>query len=251
MLKAFFQTDQGKVRAHNEDNGAVIHISASDVFAVVADGMGGHNAGDVASQMAVNYMNDHLHTYMNDHDDTKSTIHSLIEGANNNIYSYAEKNPECRGMGTTIVIVRANQSELHIGHVGDSRCYKIEGSTITQLTDDHTLVNELVKSGQITHEEAEYHPRRHVVLRALGTDPSVDIDDLHYEWQSGDYLLLCSDGLSNKVSNQSIVDVVTSSASLEDKGNQLVSMANEAGGEDNITLILLYNDDNSEEGASQ
>ncbi len=251
MLKAFFQTDQGKVRSHNEDSGAVIPISASDVFAVVADGMGGHQAGDVASQMAVHFVKQHLDTYINEKETSSEIIHSLIEDANKEIYSYAQSHPECRGMGTTVIVLRANRNEVHLGHVGDSRCYRIQGGEITQLTDDHTLVNELVKSGQITAEEAEYHPRKHVVMRALGTDPEVEIDDLTYEWTTGNYLLICSDGLSNKVSTQSIVEVVNGEATIEEKANQLVTMANDAGGEDNITLILLHNDVASEEGASE
>jgi serine/threonine protein phosphatase PrpC len=251
LLKAFFQTDQGKVRSHNEDSGAVIPISASDVFAVVADGMGGHKAGDVASQIAVNYIKDHLDTYINEKNESTEVIHSLIEDANNEIYTYAETHPECKGMGTTIVVLRANEDEVHIGHVGDSRCYRMQGEAIDQLTDDHTLVNELVKSGQITKEEAEYHPRKHVVLRALGTDPEVEIDDLTYQWKTGDYLLICSDGLSNKVSSNNIVEVLNGDATIEEKVNRLVTMANDAGGEDNITLILLYNDVKPEEGASE
>ncbi|WP_349410453.1 Stp1/IreP family PP2C-type Ser/Thr phosphatase [Pseudalkalibacillus sp. SCS-8] len=248
-MKAFFQTDQGKVRSLNEDSGAVIPISASDVFAVVADGMGGHKAGDVASQMAVNYVKEHLDTYINDHEDTKGIIHSLIEDANQDIFTYAQDHPDCYGMGTTIVLLRATEDEIHIGHVGDSRCYKVTQNSIEQLTDDHTLVNELVKSGQITSEEAEYHPRKHVVLRALGTDPKVEIDNLKYTWEKGEYILLCSDGLSNKVTAESFVKVINQDVSLEDKVARLITMANEAGGEDNITLILVYNDVETEEGA--
>jgi PPM family protein phosphatase len=254
LLKASFQTDQGKVRSHNEDSGAVIQISASDVFAVVADGMGGHNAGDVASQMAVDYIRDHLNTYIKEKIETANIIQSLIEDANTSIYTYANEHPECHGMGTTVVLVRATEDEVSLGHVGDSRCYHIHDQTIRMLTDDHTLVNELVKSGQITTEEAEYHPRKHVVMRSVGTDAKVRIDNLNYSWEPGDYLLICSDGLSNKVPANLMLEVATEDGSLEDKVNQLVKMANDAGGEDNITLILLYNglydDVGPEEGAS-
>ncbi|WP_408010939.1 Stp1/IreP family PP2C-type Ser/Thr phosphatase [Pseudalkalibacillus sp. A8] len=249
-MKASFQTDQGKVRSHNEDSGAVIQVSASDVFAVVADGMGGHNAGDVASQMAVNYIKDHLDAYINEKVETAKVIQSLIEDANSSIYTYANEHPECHGMGTTVILLRATEDEVSLGHVGDSRCYHIHDQSIRMLTDDHTLVNELVKSGQITDEEAEYHPRKHVVMRSVGTDPEVRIDNLNYSWNPGDYLLICSDGLSNKVPANLILEVVTEDGSLDDKANLLVKMANDAGGEDNITLILLYNDVDPEEGVA-
>ncbi|WP_257350142.1 Stp1/IreP family PP2C-type Ser/Thr phosphatase [Pseudalkalibacillus decolorationis] len=250
MLSAFFQTDQGKVRPHNEDNGAVIQISASDVFALVADGMGGARAGDVASQMAVDFLTNKFNTYIEEHPTVSEALQRLIQDANSEIYSYSKDNPDCQGMGTTVVAVRANEQKVVLAHVGDSRCYRISSDLIEQITDDHTLVNELVKSGQITSEEAEYHPRKHVIMRAIGTELTVDIDLLTLDWNIGDYLLICSDGLSNKVSPNSMLNVIRGSKSLKEKSDELITLANEAGGEDNITTVILHNKRANEEGGS-
>ncbi|WLD95107.1 Stp1/IreP family PP2C-type Ser/Thr phosphatase [Alkalihalobacillus sp. AL-G] len=250
MLKAFFQTDKGRVRPHNEDNGAVIQITATDVFAIVADGMGGHLSGDVASKMAVDFLTGNFNTYIHENSDVADSLRRLLQDSNNEIYSYSKENPDCQGMGTTVVAVKADEERYILAHVGDSRCYHIKESSVEQITEDHTLVNELVKSGQITSEEAEFHPRKNVIMRAIGTDPTVDIDLYTYNWDAGDYLLMCSDGLSNKVSPTQMEEVMSKDGTLEEKAAELIAFANEAGGEDNISLVLLYNEPADKEGVS-
>jgi serine/threonine protein phosphatase PrpC len=248
LLKAFFQTDQGRVRSNNEDNGAVIHLTATDVFTVLADGMGGHRSGDVASKMAVDFLTNHFHTYIQENPEVKDALQRLLEDANNEIFTYSNENPECQGMGTTVIAIRVDQDQFVIAHVGDSRCYHIKGDTIEQITEDHTLVNELVKSGQITREEAEIHPRKNVIMRSVGTDPTIEVDLAEHGWSEGDYLLLCSDGLSDKVKSAKMLDVINGKGSLEDKTTELIQAANEAGGEDNITIILVHNAPTEEVG---
>jgi protein phosphatase len=148
-------------------------------------------------------------------------------------------------MGTTIEAVIASENLTTIAHVGDSRCYILNDSGFKQLTEDHTLVNELVRTGQITKEDAEHHPRKNWILRALGTEQDVKIDFKTIMFEEGDYLLLCSDGLSNKVNEKEMIQILQNEDSLEQKASTLITMANENGGEDNITLIILeYANDN-------
>jgi protein phosphatase len=247
MLTAY-RTDAGRVRLINEDSAAVRNQWNGFTLAIVADGMGGHQAGEVASQMAIELVESELKSVdlgMSLAERTEA-VRSAIAAANERVFEFASSKSKYQGMGTTVVAALATPNDVIIGHIGDSRAYLVTSGTIRQLTEDHSLVNELVKSGQITPEEAVVHPLRNVVTRALGTERQVEIDMFHCAWQRGDLLLLCSDGLSGLVGEEEILDVLTRKERPDWKVGRLVDLALEEGGGDNITAVLLENSD--EEG---
>ncbi|WP_138751677.1 Stp1/IreP family PP2C-type Ser/Thr phosphatase [Paenibacillus sinopodophylli] len=238
------RSDIGRVRHVNEDQSWVSQLNNGVTLAIVADGMGGHQAGDVASQKAVDAFRSMLEqSAAKAHlsvQEGKMLIRQAISQANEAVFELASRNESYHNMGTTIVAALVNQDNAIIGHVGDSRAYKIKEGVITQITNDHTLVNELVKSGQLSAEEAAHHPRRNVLTRAVGTDSNVEIEIQSVEWSSHDVLLLCSDGLSNLVSEQQMLQTVTTEhLELDAKADQLIQLALHAGGDDNITVVLL------------
>ncbi|WP_226578610.1 Stp1/IreP family PP2C-type Ser/Thr phosphatase [Halobacillus litoralis] len=238
----YYLTDQGKVRSHNEDAGGVFRNEAGQILAVVADGMGGHQAGDVASQMATS----HLHNKWQQMDqlttpeDAENWIREAVRAANNEIKAYANEHEECAGMGTTIVAAVCTEQFTSIGHIGDSRCYFANTYGFKPVTEDHSLVNELVRSGQITEEEAEQHPRRNVLLKALGTEFDLTADVVTMEFEPDDRLLLCTDGLTNKVSDEELSEIKYYEGEWESFTEKLIHLANERGGEDNITLAVVH-----------
>ncbi|AMX84086.1 protein phosphatase [Geobacillus subterraneus] len=240
-MRAVFRTDIGQIREHNEDSGGVFVNQSGQYLAVVADGMGGHRAGDVASSMAVAYLQAQWEEApgLSSPAEAEQWLKTQIEAANAQLFRHALSHPECQGMGTTVVGAICAGPFVTIAHIGDSRCYLLNQNGIQQLTDDHSLVNELVKSGQISKEDAEHHPRKNVLLRALGTEPAVKIDVKTVAIDDGDMLLLCSDGLSNKVPEADIVHILTGSGTLEEKAEVLIGLANERGGEDNISLAVI------------
>lgn len=238
------RSDIGRVRQVNEDQSWVSQLNNGVTLAIVADGMGGHQAGDVASQKAVDAFRSMLEQSAAKADlslqEGKMLIRQAISQANEAVFELASRNERYHNMGTTIVAALVKQDNAIIGHVGDSRAYKITDGVITQITNDHTLVNELVKSGQLSAEEAAHHPRRNVLTRAVGTDSQVDIEVQTVEWSSHDVLLLCSDGLSNMVSDQQMLQTVSmEQLELEAKADHLIQLALHAGGDDNITVVLL------------
>lgn len=239
-LKAVFRTDRGKVRHHNEDNGGIFQ-SEDGFLVIVADGMGGHRAGDVASAMTLSYFKDTWDQAVNvtTAEVAENWFEENIQQVNSLLYEHAENHIECQGMGTTLVAALCTERFSTIANIGDSRCYIYNENGFKQITEDHSLVNELVRTGQITREDAEHHPRKNVLLRALGTELTVETDIRSIVFEEGDFLLLCSDGLSNKVSEQEMKEVIQLESSLDEKADLLVSKANENGGEDNITLILV------------
>jgi serine/threonine protein phosphatase PrpC len=238
------KTDIGRIRLVNEDRSVVQNDLNGFVLAIVADGMGGHQAGDIASQMAIEIIQEQLQ--MLDKHMTIEMCHAAlqaaIEKANQTIFKYASSREQFHGMGTTVVAILANEQFLAIGHIGDSRAYLVTKEDIVQLTEDHSLVSELLKSGQITAEEAIYHPRRNVLTRALGTDAKVEVELGHYNWKANDVVLLCSDGLSGQLDNHALLGILNVEQDLYWKADQLVAEALHAGGDDNITVILLSND---------
>jgi serine/threonine protein phosphatase PrpC len=224
-------SDTGKKRRRNEDS----YVVAPPLFAV-ADGMGGAQAGEVASKLAAAALKE-------THPDGASgpeTVTALIQEANRRVYERAASDPATSGMGTTITVALVDGSEVTIGHVGDSRAYVVRGDELEQLTEDHSLVNELLKSGKLSREEAETHPQRSVITRAVGTDPDVDVDAFTVTAGEGDVFLLCSDGLTDMVADADILDVVEKHRDDLDRVTKaLVSAANRGGGEDNITVIAF------------
>ena len=244
-MEAAYQTHIGCVRALNEDTGAVVYFPGGCVMAVVADGMGGHQAGDVASLMAVDIIKMELGKISDlgllTPEDGIYLLDRAILKANDAIFDYARSHDDCHGMGTTVVVCLVCPEWLVIGHIGDSRLYRVSEGTISQLTEDHSLVNELLKNGQITQEEAINHPQKNILVRALGTDRSVEVELKALEWDPGDQLLLCTDGLSNKVSSELMLQTIQQAANPQSAVEQLIDLALKAGGEDNATAIVISN----------
>ncbi|WP_100404524.1 Stp1/IreP family PP2C-type Ser/Thr phosphatase [Bacillus solitudinis] len=247
MEKHFsFKTDVGLVRSHNEDNGGVF-TNKFGLLAVVADGMGGHLAGDVASSMTVKHLKEAWYqaTSLQSVKEAEEWIVQQFEHVNQSLFEHALSNPECQGMGTTIVGAICTDDFVTIGHVGDSRAYLVNEYGFSLKTDDHSLVHELVRTGQISKEEAEHHPRKNVLLRALGTEKQIKIDVVSLQAEEQQTLLLCSDGLSNKLNNEEMNHLLLEEGSLEDKADSFIRLANERGGEDNITVALIQYQDES------
>jgi PPM family protein phosphatase len=240
-MKVVFQTDVGKIRPHNEDCGGIFKNKDGHYLAVVADGMGGHRAGDVASEMTITYLKNEWEETENisSPDIAEQWLKEHVANINRILLDHSLRHEECQGMGTTIVSAICTDQFATIGHIGDSRCYLLNQHGFQQITEDHSLVNELVKTGQISKEDAEHHPRKNVLLRALGTEKDVKLDIKTIVVDENDVLLLCSDGLSNKVSEQAMIHILTSEQSLEEKAQTFIHLANEHGGEDNITLVIV------------
>lgn len=253
MIKTFFLTDRGRVRQHNEDNGGAFVNKSGQLLVIVADGMGGHRAGDVASTMATSLFEKYWKetSSIANPEEAEQWLKDHVDQVNQLVYEHSKQNQECEGMGTTLVLSLCLQDSVTIAHIGDSRCYMIQENKIIQVTEDHTLVNELVRTGQISKEDAEYHPRKNVILRALGTDTFVQVDIKTFPNEDIQYLLLCSDGLSNKITEEELRSYLLTESSLEDKGTNLVSLANENGGEDNITLVIVQFPDVQQESGEQ
>lgn len=244
------KTDTGKVRRHNED-AAGIFTKEDAVLAVVADGMGGHLAGDVASRMAVAAMEEQWNrteTVPSLPSACEDWLKDRIHEANVKVHDHAKANEECRGMGTTVVCALFTGKFVTVAHIGDSRCYLLQEGEFTQLTEDHSLVNELVKTGEISKEDAEHHPRKNVLTRALGTDETISSDARSFELSDGDQLLLCSDGLSNKIEDHEIKQMLQAESDPQEKVDLLISKANQNGGEDNITAVLIEFSADAKEG---
>ncbi|MBX9972352.1 Stp1/IreP family PP2C-type Ser/Thr phosphatase [Cytobacillus firmus] len=249
-MKAVFMTDQGKVRQHNEDNGGIYVNSKGQRLAIVADGMGGHRAGDVASEMTLTSLKgfwDQTGDFQTA-EEAEGWLCKHIAEVNTILYEHSKENEQCEGMGTTVVAAICTDRFATIANIGDSRCYILNESGFQQLTEDHSLVNELVRSGQITKEDAEHHPRKNVLLRALGTEAAVEMDIKTITFEEGDLLLLCSDGLSNKVAVAEMSEILKSGRTLEEKAAVLIEQANNNGGEDNITLVIAEYYESNESG---
>ena len=224
-------SDTGKKRRRNEDS----YVVAPPLFAV-ADGMGGAQAGEVASKLAAAALED----TDSGAGDGEARVVSLIQEANRRVYERANTDPATTGMGTTMTVALVEGKLVTIGHVGDSRAYLVRAGRLEQLTEDHSLVNELLKSGKLSPKEAETHPQRSVITRAVGTDPDVDVDVFKIEAHEGDVFLLCSDGLTDMVDDEGILDLVERHHDdLDRAAKSLVSAANRGGGEDNITVIAF------------
>ena len=228
--KAAVASDPGRKRRHNED----AYVVEPPLFAI-ADGMGGARAGEVASRLAAAALlsGDVVGS-------GAERVRALIQEANRSVYERSSQDAEVAGMGTTITVALVENASVTFGHVGDSRAYVLRNGSLEQLTDDHSLVAELVRGGKLSEEEAEHHPQRSVITRALGTDPDVDVDTFTVEAQSGDVYVLCSDGLTDMVGDDEIGEVLsTRRESLEDAAKELIRRANRAGGQDNITVIAF------------
>lgn len=229
------RTDVGRQRQANEDS----YLARSPLF-VVADGMGGAQAGEVASLTAIQAFQGGL-----PNGDPESSIEATIKSANRNIHDQAHADPSLSGMGTTITVamVDSDSEQVVIGHVGDSRAYRLRDGIIQRLTKDHSLVEEMRRRGQITEEQAEDHPQRSIITRALGPEPEVQVDLATVPAEPGDIFLLCSDGLTTMIGDERIRELLMCATTLDAAARTLVDEANRAGGRDNITVIVFQVED--------
>src|SRR5919197_6094627 len=227
-LRVGAYTDVGRARERNEDS----FLSAPPLYAV-ADGMGGHRGGNVASSLALKVLAEIAQP-----GNWRQLVEQVRE-ANRAILDQARRDRTLSGMGTTVTAAFMDNSEVHLAHVGDSRGYLIRGGEISQITEDHTLVHRMVQEGKISPSEAEHHPQRSIVVRALGVEDPVEVDELTVAVKEGDHILLCSDGLYSMVPDKQIKDVLLSTQDPQQACDQLVEMANEGGGLDNITVVIL------------
>jgi len=237
--RTFGLSDPGRRRRRNED----AYVVRPPLFAV-ADGMGGAQAGELASRIAVDAMGEEART------SGEERVATLIQEANRRIFARSSEDASASGMGTTMTAALVgDDGVVTIGHVGDSRAYLLREGRLEQLTEDHSLVAELVRTGKLSAEEAEHHPQRSVITRALGTDPDVDVDTFTVDAQAGDLFLLCSDGLTTMVDDEEILRTVESSRDdLERTAQVLVRKANRGGGEDNITVVFFELAEDGAEG---
>jgi PPM family protein phosphatase len=232
-------TDTGRRRRHNED----AYVCEPPLFAV-ADGMGGAQAGELASNLAAAALRDE-----GSRGGGEERVDELIQQANRRVYERQTQDSSASGMGTTMTVALVEDGHVAIGHVGDSRAYLIRDRSLEQLTEDHSLVAELVRSGKLSPEEAEAHPQRSVITRALGTDPDVDVDTFSVETKPGDLFLLCSDGLTSMVDDETILrEVERNRGDLGAAAKALVRAANKGGGEDNITVVFFEIGERAETG---
>ena len=235
VAEEFHKTDTGRQRRHNEDS---LHARAP--LFVVADGMGGAQAGEVASRMAVETMERGL---PDGDGPAQDRLADRVEEANVSIHEQSQTDRERAGMGTTVTAAYIGEEEAAIAHVGDSRAYLLRDGGLRKLTRDHSLVDELIASGKLTEEEARTHPQKSVITRALGPEPHVEVDRQTVPLRHGDVFLLCSDGLTTMLEESEVAGILTTAPTLEQAGRALVAAANEAGGRDNITVILFRVED--------
>ncbi|CUN67225.1 Stp1/IreP family PP2C-type Ser/Thr phosphatase [Clostridium disporicum] len=228
------KSDKGIVRNLNEDYADFYEGNNYKIY-VVADGMGGHNAGEVASKMAV----ESVIEYINKQDLLEHSLEEAILYANRKIYDLSIKEKSYGGMGTTLTACLVRDNIIEIANVGDSCCFGLNEKGIIKLTKDHSLVQELIDSGSLTEEEGRNHPKKNIITRALGTSKDVVVDIFKIEKNKFKVFLLCSDGLINEVSKEEIFNIITNSKDLDQATNELVSLAKEQGGRDNITVLLF------------
>lgn len=241
-------TDIGMHRKINEDN---YYVQENGLFpyAVVADGMGGHQAGEVASMMVVDIITNHLEKNLDpslNYVETGEVIRQAFIAANSIIYTYAKNHYKIMGMGTTTTLSMIYRDKVITAHVGDSRSYMIDDEKITQITRDHSYVQELVSRGEISVEAARNHPKKNYITRAMGAEDTVKVD-ITIKPYNGEKILLCSDGLTNFVYDEEIKDYINSAGTLQAGAEELIKLTNERGGRDNITVVVLEREINDNE----
>lgn len=240
-MKIVAKTDKGLVRENNQDAYAVGELPGEVAWAVVCDGMGGAAGGNIASALAVKVISDKITSSYNEKmrdSSIKNLLDSAITAANIEVYDMAYSRPDLQGMGTTVVAVVVRDNIAHIAHAGDSRAYIVNSEGVEQITTDHSLVQNLVDRGEITKEEAEHHPNKNVITRALGVDKRIDVDFSEIDLQENETLVLCTDGLSNCVNNAEIAEDIKDGQYYA-FADRLVKRANKNGGNDNITVVAI------------
>ncbi len=240
-MKIVAKTDKGVVRDNNQDAYAVGEFSDEVVWSVVCDGMGGAAGGNIASELAVKVISEKINAcYREKMRDSsiKNMLDSALTAANIEVYDFADAQPKLRGMGTTVVCAIVRDNQAYIAHAGDSRAYIFNNGSVHQITTDHSLVQDLVNRGKLTVEEAENHPNKNLITRAVGVDKEIDIDFCQVDLDDEDTLLLCTDGLSNYVSNDEMIELMSDGKHYA-FADRLVKKANENGGGDNITVVII------------
>ncbi len=235
------RTHVGRVRENNED---AVAFDAAAQLALLADGMGGYNAGEVASSMAIALIQADLSRYLlpirpgPNSAVLHSAVTAAVENANVTIWSCAATQPDCSGMGTTLVMAVFLGTSVLLAHVGDSRCYRLRGSTLARMTRDHSVLQEQIDAGLVSLEDAPFAPNRNLVTRALGVMDMVEVEVAEHAANSGDLYLLCSDGLTDMLTDDAIAALLIAPGTLAERATQLVDAANAAGGRDNISVLL-------------
>ena len=240
-----YLTDPGKVRNHNEDSVTIVKNKGNEILLAVADGMGGHKGGEIASSIAITHIGKRFMdtSTVGNKEDAINFLKEIVSEANMLLYKYTEDNPDSAGMGTTLVMALLTKDFLLYGNIGDSSGYAIKNKKLHKITNDHTLVNLLVKSGELTEEEAKNHPKKNVLMRALGANITVEMDVFDVE-RDVEGIFLCSDGLTNMLDDQQIELVLESSLTIDEKIQKLINKANNRGGTDNISVAYLKKEDN-------
>jgi len=243
MIYQFFaKTDPGRARDNNEDS---VVFDEPSLTAVLADGMGGYNAGEIASGMATAFIKSELSRWLTEAGDgakareVRRAMEICVDNANRSIFNSANSNAHYAGMGTTLVVGVFRDDKLVLGHIGDSRCYRLRAGVLEQITKDHSLLQEQMDAGLITPEQAVTSSIKNLVTRALGVDDSVLLEVNEHVVQAGDIYLMCSDGLSDMIDDGAIAKIVAEELTLDQKASQLIDLANENGGRDNISVLLV------------
>ena len=243
MIKAYAKSDVGKVREMNQDYYYISNSLDEVQLYILADGMGGYKGGEIASKIAVetakNYIENNFKEIEKDRDSIIQLLGSSMEYANMVVYEKSQEKPELHGMGTTLEICLIYNNKVYIGHIGDSRIYRIRKEFIRKLTQDHSYVQKLVKEGKITKEQAEVHPQKNMLTRALGCNAFVEPDVMVKGFLKDDILVMCSDGLTNMVKTEIIYQ--EANKNIEQAPKELVRIANENGGKDNVTVVIIKN----------
>ena len=240
----FHIVDTGRARSNNEDSVAVDETSA---LAVLADGMGGYNAGEVASGMVTSFIHSELGRWLREAGgrasdaEVRRAMDICVDNANRAIFNAANANPQYAGMGTTLVVAVFREGQLRLGHVGDSRAYRWRGGQLEQITRDHSLLQEQIDAGLITPEQAAFSANKNLVTRAVGVEDTVLLETHLHDLQPGDLYLMCSDGLTDMLDDTAIAQLLQMHDELTVAGQALINAANEAGGKDNIALVLVRN----------
>ena len=242
MVEVLGLSDVGCIRELNEDCYCICGFGDNSErgFCILADGMGGHNAGEVASQNAVKLIAEEMNRLLESGEkEIPGQLSRAVSAANTGVYTMASENPIHRGMGTTVVTAFIDDGTAYVANVGDSRAYAVRDDEIVQITTDHSVVSELVMRGTITKEEARLHPQKNIITRAVGTDKSVRTDIFEYNYSPGDVMIICSDGLSTMLDDNRILEIIKSKKTSEDTVNSLIAAAKDEGGLDNITVICI------------
>lgn len=236
------KTDTGRIRDNNQDAYYLPSDKNVPLF-IIADGMGGHKAGEIASSLAIDLISENFNKFLDmenvNEENIKENILKSINKANEKIYKKAMKEEDCSGMGTTVTLAYISNKNLYIGHVGDSRAYAFKDGNLLQITEDHSLVEELIKNGSISKEEAKYHPQRNIITRAVGTSKNIEVDIMALSKKTVEILLLCTDGLTSMLDDDEIKNTLINSENMQLACEDLVKLSNDKGGYDNITVLAI------------